>query len=173
MSVHAGFAEKYLGINKLTPPPTHDVPSTTLSTHLSLGEYKLNLDQNTGLWGLHSDTFKSYIAEIDRLKALNVKLEADQAPLVNEKVQLKQRIQELEASNAELKFRNSVLINMCAIAEGDYMQLCSEAGVHPFMHENNFEEKKDLTQTKSLSNTIVLDKTVQITSKPQIYQMRV
>lgn len=65
---------------------------------------------------------------------------ADQHPLERavEVAQVRKQLVEEEARHAELKkyvqeleFRNRVLLAMCTISEGDYLELCKEADVDP------------------------------------------
>jgi len=141
-----GIAERYFHINRLNPPVVHDVPVADLPMHLTLGQYKLNLDPASGQWTLADGLIQTLQQQVATLQAqlelaerekLTYSAQAQQADYSESMVLQMERKQidtekanlQLLHENNQLKFKNKVLSAMAAIAEGDYRALCAEAGV--------------------------------------------
>ena len=141
-----GFGEKYLGINRLSPPSVLDVPSADLPMSITLGGYSLQLDASSGQWRIQDGLLQAMQSQISALQqqlALRDKeaaLLSSSSPSVRGEdesrlLELERRGLELEKlniqllnDNNQLKFRSRILTAMCAIAEGDYRALCDEVG---------------------------------------------
>ena len=138
------FGERYLGINRLAPPPVHDVSGSDLPMSITLGQYSLQLDGQTGQWKLQEGliaTLQQQVASLQQQLLVAQKEAAlgqqpsQQASSVDG-LEWERRLLEMEKSNiqllndnAQLRFKSKVLTAMCAIAEGDYQRLCDEVGV--------------------------------------------
>ena len=145
VSSQGGFTEKYLGINRLPPPPVHDVPSADLPMSITLGSYTLHLDSSTGQWNIHDSLINTLHSQIHTLQQ-QLALTQRQAALTSSSpsptttsphpdvvLDLQHRQVELEKVNIQLlnevqqmKLKTKILTAMCAIAEGDYKALCEE-----------------------------------------------
>ena len=185
MSKHAGFAERYFGVNALKKPSTHDIPKTPLPTDLTLGPYKLSLDQSSGQWKLGAEAFASYqstistlnnkINELETNKSLNLPIIENETKIIN----LERSIIELQKENATLRFKNNVLINMCAIAEADYQRLSTENTQNINLSSSSNDMTSTMQATQPLqqrmpsqvasrrdselgNNDVVMERTVQI-----------
>jgi len=141
-----GIAERYFHINRLNPPAVHDVPQADLPMHLTLGQYKLNLDPMSGQWTLADgliQTLQQQVQTLQQQLALaereknTYSAQAQQAEYSESMIlQLERKQIETEKANLQLlhennqlRFKNKVLSAMAAIAEGDYRALCAQAGV--------------------------------------------
>ena len=147
------FGERYLGINRLNPPPTHDVTSSDLPMSITLGQYSLQLDSETGQWKLQEGLIATLQQQVNALQQQLLLAQKETAlaqqqqqsgagsqSLVgmagSDSVEWERRLLEVEKSNiqllndnGQLRFKTKVLTAMCAIAEGDYQRLCDEVGV--------------------------------------------
>ena len=146
------FGERYLGINRLTPPPTHDVTNSDLPMSITLGQYSLQLDSTTGQWKLQEGLIATLQQQVSSLQqqllvaqketsmaqqqAAGVQGQSASSSSAADSLEWERRVLDLEKSNiqllndnAQLRFKTKVLTAMCAIAEGDYQRLCDEVGV--------------------------------------------
>jgi len=141
------FAERFFGIHRLSPPNVHDIPSADLPMHLTLGDFRLNLDNQTGRWTLADGLVQSLQDQIANLQQQLQLAEREKQTLLANPVNnsdysesvildMERKQIELEKTNIQLlhenqtlKFKNKVLTAMTAIAEGDYRALCQEAGI--------------------------------------------
>ena len=145
------FSERYLGINRLTPPATHDVTSSDLPMSITLGQYSLQLDSSTGQWKLQEGLIATLQQQVSTLQQ-QLLMAQKEAALVQQQsgqqsvgggavsgadsLEWERRLLEVEKANiqllndnGQLRFKTKVLTAMCAIAEGDYQRLCDEVGV--------------------------------------------
>ena len=143
------FGERYLGINRLTPPATHDATAADLPMSITLGQYSLQLDSHTGQWKLQEGLIATLQQQVSALQQQLAMAQKETALVQQQQQQAGQpsiagadglewerRLLEVEKANiqllndnGQLRFKAKVLTAMCAIAEGDYQRLCDEVGV--------------------------------------------
>ena len=145
------FGERYLGINRLPPPATHDATSADLPMSITLGQYSLQLDSQTGQWKLQEGLITSLQQQVAALQQQLLVAQKETAlsqqqqhaagvssggGVSSDSLEWERRLLDVEKSNiqlsndnAQLRFKAKVLTAMCAIAEGDYQRLCDEVGV--------------------------------------------
>ena len=146
------FGERYLGINRLPPPATHDASSADLPMSITLGQYSLQLDAQTGQWRLQEGLISALQQQVSALQQQLAVAQKETAMVQQQAAAQQQgggsavsggdglewerRLLDAEKSsiqllndNAQLRFKAKVLTAMCAIAEGDYQRLCDEVGV--------------------------------------------
>jgi hypothetical protein len=151
-----GFAERYLGIGALKPPPTVEPTAPLPPMNIALGPFKLNLDAMSGRWGISNEVFAQHNAQIKALQDKIALLEgqgkrADQNGEPISSIEAETRNVQLQMENAKLKFQNKLLIAMCAIAEGDYQKLAEQVNaaaeaekkekLRSVLHSNETKEK--------------------------------
>lgn len=117
------LSERLFGIGKLRPPVTDAVApgADVLPAAIRLGDYSLAMDSK-GNWHMSSAMVSMYQQQITALEAKVAQLEDERLArnvfeLEKSAIALEREKLALMDENAQLKFKNKVLMAMCTISE--------------------------------------------------------
>jgi len=161
--------------NAVPPPSTSELKrqgagqDDLLPISLSVGDAQFVLDSVTGRWssgGLSASVASSELvsaqqqqisALLDQVRMLEEKLlakaKSSQSSYETEKklIEMERNNLMLQEENQQIKFKNKLLLAMCAIAEGDYKQLCKEAGVEAITPQDRLKRAAGMGQTAGVA----------------------